>query len=318
MPVVTESTPPTYRLTEEQALLRDAVRVIADERVAPRAAEIDRTGEFPQDLRQLLAAQDILALPFPVEHGGLGGELLSLCLAIEQLSRACATTGLILAVQELGSLPLLLGGTPEQQARWVPRLASGEQLIAFALTEAEAGSDVAAIRTQAVRDGDDYLLTGSKRFISHGSVADLITVFAVTDPGPDTSRHERLSCFIVEVPTDGFAVGSAVRIYLRPEDRHIEGNLDVTRYLHRGHSLISFCLLSSFSRWLVLGRSHRLGLSAPLEASHPRYTRFGHCCFSAFTRIWSTRRAQALQTERGHPRGAQPARRQVRWRLSPR
>ena len=202
--MVTESTPPTYRLTEEQALLRDAVRVIADERVAPRAAEIDRTGEFPQDLRQLLAAQDILALPFPVEHGGLGGELLSLCLAIEQLSRACATTGLILAVQELGSLPLLLGGTPEQQARWVPRLASGEQLIAFALTEAEAGSDVAAIRTQAVRDGDDYLLTGSKRFISQGSVADLITVFAVTDPAAD--RHHRLSCFIVEVPTDGFAV----------------------------------------------------------------------------------------------------------------
>ena len=204
MPVVTESTPPTYRLTEEQALLRDAVREIADERVAPRAAEIDRTAEFPQDLRQLLAAQDILALPFPVEHGGLGGELLSLCLAIEQLSRACATTGLILAVQELGSLPLLLGGTPEQQARWVPRLASGEQLIAFALTEAEAGSDVAAIRTQAVRDGDDYLLTGSKRFISQGSVADLVTVFAVTDPA--AGGHHRLSCFIVEVPADGFAV----------------------------------------------------------------------------------------------------------------
>ena len=202
--MVTASTPPTYRLTEEQTLLRDAVRVIADERVAPRAAEIDRTGAFPEDLRGLLAAQDILALPFPVEHGGLGGELLSLCLAIEQLSRACATTGLILAVQELGSLPLLLAGTAEQQARWVPRLASGEQLIAFALTEADAGSDVAAIRTRAVRDGGDYLITGSKRFISQGSVADLITVFAVTDP--DASRHGRMSCFVVEVPTDGFAV----------------------------------------------------------------------------------------------------------------
>ncbi len=202
--MVTESTPSTYRLTEEQALLRDAVRLIADERVAPRAADIDRTGEFPQDLRELLAAQDILALPFPVEHGGLGGDLLSLCLAIEQLSRACATTGLILAVQELGSLPLLLAGTPEQQARWVPRLASGEHLIAFALTEADAGSDVAAIRTKAIRDGDDYVLSGSKRFISQGSVADLVTVFAVTDP--DAARYDRLSCFIVEVPTDGFAV----------------------------------------------------------------------------------------------------------------
>jgi alkylation response protein AidB-like acyl-CoA dehydrogenase len=193
-----------YRLTEEQELLRDAVRVLADERVAPRAAEIDRSAEFPEDLRQLLAAQDILALPFPTEHGGLGGDLLSLCLAVEQLSRACATTGLILAVQELGALPLLLAGTPEQQARWFPRLASGESLVAFALTEAEAGSDVAATRTRAVRDGDDYVIDGSKRFISHGSVADLITVFAVTDP--EAPRHRRLTCFVVEVPTPGFTV----------------------------------------------------------------------------------------------------------------
>jgi alkylation response protein AidB-like acyl-CoA dehydrogenase len=193
-----------YRLTEEQELLRDAVRVLADERVAPRAAEIDRRAEFPEDLRQLLAAQDILALPFPTEHGGLGGDLLSLCLAVEQLSRACATTGLILAVQELGALPLLLAGTPEQQARWFPRLASGESLVAFALTEAEAGSDVAATRTRAVRDGDDYVIDGSKRFISHGSVADLITVFAVTDP--EAPRHRRLTCFVVEVPTPGFTV----------------------------------------------------------------------------------------------------------------
>jgi alkylation response protein AidB-like acyl-CoA dehydrogenase len=204
MPMVTASTPPTYRLTEEQVLLRDAVAVIADERVAPRAGEIDRTGEFPEDLRQLLASQDILALPFPEEYGGLGGELLSVCLAIEQLSRACATTGLILAVQELASLPILIAGADEQRARWLPGLASGEQLIAFALTEAEAGSDVTATRTRAVRDGDEYVLTGTKRFISHGSVADLVTVFAVTDP--DAPRHARLSCFVVEVPTDGFAV----------------------------------------------------------------------------------------------------------------
>jgi alkylation response protein AidB-like acyl-CoA dehydrogenase len=205
MPTVTASTPPTYRLTEEQELLRDAVRVIADERVAPRAAEIDKTAEFPQDMRELLATQDILALPFPAEYGGLGGELLSVCLAIEQLSRACATTGLIVAVQELSSLPLLLAGTDEQKARWFPKLASGEHLIAFALTEAEAGSDAAAIRTRAVRDGDDYVITGSKRFISHGSVADLITVFAATDPEA-TRPHQRLSCFIVEVPTPGFSV----------------------------------------------------------------------------------------------------------------
>jgi alkylation response protein AidB-like acyl-CoA dehydrogenase len=194
----------TYRLTEDQALLREAVRVLADEQVAPRAAEIDRTGEFPEDLRQLLAAQDILSLPFPEEYGGLGGDLLTVCLAVEQLSRACATTGLILAAHELGALPILLAGSPEQQTRWVPRLASGEQLICFALTEAEAGSDVAAARTRAIRDGDDYRVTGSKRFITHGSVADLVVVFAVTDP--EAPRHRRLTCFVVEVPTPGFAV----------------------------------------------------------------------------------------------------------------
>jgi len=193
-----------YQLTEEQQLLRDAVRVLADERVAPRAAEIDRTSEFPQDLRELLAAQDILALPFPLEHGGLGGDLLTVCLAVEQLSRACATTGLILAAHELGALPIILAGTPEQQTRWLPRLATGEWLVAFALTEAEAGSDAAAARTRATRDGDDYLLDGSKRFITHGSVADLITVFAVTDSA--APRHRRLSCFALEVPATGFSV----------------------------------------------------------------------------------------------------------------
>jgi alkylation response protein AidB-like acyl-CoA dehydrogenase len=194
----------TYRLTEDQALLREAVRVLADEQVAPRAAEIDRRGEFPEDMRQLLAAQDILAIPFPEEHGGLGGDLLTLCLAVEQLSRACATTGLILAAHELGALPILLAGTPEQRARWVPRLASGETLICFALTEAEAGSDAAAARTRAIRDGDAYRISGSKRFITHGSVADLVTVFAVTDP--EAPRHRRLTCFVLEVPTPGFGV----------------------------------------------------------------------------------------------------------------
>jgi alkylation response protein AidB-like acyl-CoA dehydrogenase len=205
MPVVTASTAPAYRLTDEQILLRDAVRTLADAQVAPRAAAIDRDETFPQDLRELLSKQDILALPFPAEHGGIGADLLTVCLAIEQLSRACATTGLILAVQALGALPLLNAGSPGQQARWIPRLASGEHLIAFALTEAEAGSDASGIKTRAVRDGDDYVITGSKRFITHGSVADLITVFAVTDPDP-AAGHRRLSCFIVEVPTPGFEV----------------------------------------------------------------------------------------------------------------
>jgi alkylation response protein AidB-like acyl-CoA dehydrogenase len=211
---VTEPTPAapaagTYRLTEEQQMLRDAVRVLADEQIAPRAAEIDRSGEFPWDVKELLASHDILGLPFPVEYGGLGGELLTVCLAVEQISRVCATSGLILAVQELGALPILLAGTDEQKQRWLPDLAAGRTLIAFALTEAEAGSDPAATRTGARRDGDDWIIDGAKRFISQGSVADLVVVFARTDDveaTAETPRHRRLTTFIVEKDAPGFSV----------------------------------------------------------------------------------------------------------------
>jgi alkylation response protein AidB-like acyl-CoA dehydrogenase len=198
-----------YRLTEDQAALRDAVRVLADEQIAPRAAEIDRTAEFPWDVKELLASHDVLSLPFPEQYGGLGGDLLTVCLAVEQISRVCATSGLILAVHELASLPLLLAGNEEQRERWFPGLASGERLIAFALTEAEAGSDVAAARTRARRDEatGDWLIDGSKRFISQGSVADLIVVFAATaEDGADTPRHRRLTCFVVEKDMPGFGV----------------------------------------------------------------------------------------------------------------
>jgi alkylation response protein AidB-like acyl-CoA dehydrogenase len=202
--------PGTYRLTEEQLMLRDAVRVLADEQIQPRAAEIDRTAEFPWDVKDLLASHDILGLPFPEKHGGLGGHLLTVCLAVEQISRVCATSGLILAVQELGALPLLLAGNDEQKRRWFPDLAAGRTLIAFALTEAEAGSDAVAARTRARRDGDDWVIDGSKRFISQGSVADLVTVFAATDDaggeGAETPRHRRLTCFVVEKGMDGFGV----------------------------------------------------------------------------------------------------------------
>jgi alkylation response protein AidB-like acyl-CoA dehydrogenase len=201
---VTESTGATYRLTEEQVLLRDTLRELAHEQIAPRAAEIDRSGEFPEDIRQLLASQDVLALPYPVEHGGLGADLLTQCLAIEQIARACVTSSLILSVQALASLPLLLAGTPEQHKRFIPNLASGKTLAAFALTEPEAGSDAASLRTRATRDGDGYRISGTKRFITNGSVAGHMTVFAVTDP--EAKRHQRISCFAVEVPAEGFKV----------------------------------------------------------------------------------------------------------------
>jgi alkylation response protein AidB-like acyl-CoA dehydrogenase len=195
----------SVRLTEEQILLRDAVRVLADEQIGPRAAEIDQRGEFPEDVRRLLANHDILAIPFAERHGGLDGDLLTLCLAIEQISRVCATSGLILAVQALGAIPLQVAGTPEQQDRWLPGLASGDRLIAFALTEADAGSDPSAIRTRAVRDGDEYVIDGSKRFISHASVADEVVVFAVTNPEADRPSR-RLSAILVETNLPGFKV----------------------------------------------------------------------------------------------------------------
>ena len=201
---MTASPAPTYRLSAEQVLLRDTIRELAEERIAPRAAEVDRTAEFPEDIRQLLADHEILALPFPEAYGGVGADLLTQCLAVEQIARACATSSLILSVHALASTALLLAGTEEQQARLIPDLASGAKLAAFALTEPEAGSDAAATRTRAVRDGDDYVIDGTKRFITNGSVADVITVFAVTNP--EAKKHERMSCFAVEVPTTGFAV----------------------------------------------------------------------------------------------------------------
>jgi alkylation response protein AidB-like acyl-CoA dehydrogenase len=204
---VTASPPATgpVRLTEEHLLLRDAVRVLADERIAPRAPEIDRAGEWPDDVRRLLADQDILAIPFAERHGGLGADLLTLCLAIEQVSRVCATSGLILAVQSLGAIPIQAAGTPEQQDRWLPGLAKGDKLIAFGLTEAEAGSDPSALRTRAVRDGDEYVVSGSKRFISHASVADYVVVFAVTNPEAEKPTR-RLSAIVVETDRPGFKV----------------------------------------------------------------------------------------------------------------
>ncbi len=201
----TATVPGSARLTEEQILLRDAVKVLADEVVAPRAAEIDRTGTWPEDIRQALAAADVFAIPFHERHGGLGADLLTLCLAIEQLSRACATTGLILAVQALGAIPIQAAGTQEQQDRWLPDLAAGRKLIAFGLTEADAGSDPSGIRTRAVRDGDEYVITGSKRFISHGSVADYVVVFAVTNPDAHKPSR-RLSAIVVETDRPGFTV----------------------------------------------------------------------------------------------------------------
>ena len=193
-------------LNADQTALRDAVRELAQEKIQPRAAEIDAKGEFPWDIVKLLAEHDFFAPPFPEQYGGLGADMISTLLVIEELSRVCATSGLIPAVQELGALPLLHGGTDEQKQRWVPDFAAGKKLAAFALTEAGAGSDAANMRTRAARAGDGtWILNGEKRFISQGDVADLIAVFAQTDDGAEARKaHRHVTCFYVEKGTPGF------------------------------------------------------------------------------------------------------------------
>jgi alkylation response protein AidB-like acyl-CoA dehydrogenase len=193
----------TYLPTADHDELRAVVRELATERIAPRAAEIDAKGEFPWDLKELLAQQDLLGTCFSEKHGGTNLDTIAQCILVEELARADATTSLLPIVQKLGALPIILAGTEEQQDRYLPRLASGEWLVAFALTEAAAGSDVAANRMRATADGDDYLLNGSKRFITHGSVANVLTVFALTDPA--AGGRKGMSAFIVETDTPGFA-----------------------------------------------------------------------------------------------------------------
>jgi alkylation response protein AidB-like acyl-CoA dehydrogenase len=190
-------------LTDEQREIRDLVRTLAHERIAPRAAEIDESHEFPWDVVELFRENDIFGLFFDEQYGGLGTGTLLALIAIEEVSKVCATSGLILAVQELGSLGLKLAGTDEQKTRYLPKLASGEWLCAYALTESESGSDSAAMRSTARRDGDEYVLNGSKRFITNAGVAKVYTVFAKTDPD---SAHAGISAFVVEGDTPGFAV----------------------------------------------------------------------------------------------------------------
>ncbi len=191
-------------VTEDEQSLIALIREIGLERIAPRAADIDHSGQFPWDMKELLAQQDILAMPFPAEYGGLDSSELLIVMAIEELARHCATTSLILAVQQLGSMPILLGGNEEQKRKYFPRLASGEWTAAFGLTEAGSGSDSAAMQTKAVRKGDTYILNGSKRFITNGGLAQVNTVFALTESGIGTRG---ISAFIVEKDYPGFAVG---------------------------------------------------------------------------------------------------------------
>jgi alkylation response protein AidB-like acyl-CoA dehydrogenase len=193
-----------YALTQDQRDFRDTIRDIVAARIAPRAAEIDATGEFPRDVRYVLAEHDLLSLPFDERHGGTGTGALMLCVAIEEIAKACASSSLILAVQDLGSLPVRLAGSDELQDRVLPRFASGEWLAAFALSEPDAGSDPGAIRTRARRGDGGWVVGGTKNWISNAGVAGAYVVFAVTDPSVSYSKG--ITAFLVEADSPGFSV----------------------------------------------------------------------------------------------------------------
>jgi len=188
---------------DEQLEVLELVRSLARERIAPRAAAIDASHEFPWDIVELFREHELFALLFDERYGGTGTGTLLMLATIEEIAKACATSALILTVQELGALALKLAGTEEQRERYLPQLASGERLAAYALTEAGSGSDSAAMLTRAVRDGDDYVLDGQKRFITNAGVAGLYTVFAKTDPA---AGHGGITCFLVEAEMPGFEV----------------------------------------------------------------------------------------------------------------
>jgi len=191
----------SWQLSDEQLMIRETVREAAQDRIAPRAREVDETCEFPMDWVELYRDLGLFGIPFKPEYGGLSGSALTLAVAVEELSKVDATAGLILAVQALAGYPFNIAASEEQKQKWIPRMASGEHLAAYALTETGSGSDAASMRTRAVKKGNSYLLNGSKIFITHGNVADVVVVFAVTDPAAGSRGH---SAFIVERKSDGF------------------------------------------------------------------------------------------------------------------
>ncbi len=196
-----------YTIPEEHLDFRNTIREIAQERVAPRAAEIDEQAEYPHDLRRLLAEQDILGLPFEIEHGGTGTGTLMLNMAVEEIAKACASTALILMIQELGTLPIKLFGSEELKNRFLPRCATGEWSPAFALSEPDAGSDPGGMTTRAVPSdsGDEWVIDGTKNWITNLGIADFYVVFAVTDREAGHSRG--ITAFVVEADRPGFSVG---------------------------------------------------------------------------------------------------------------
>jgi len=193
-----------YFLSEEQEMIKDLVKQIAQEKIAPVAIELDEKGEFPWELMKIFAQSDLFAIFVPEEYGGLGKGILDLCIIIEELSKACAGVAVSYAASALGAYPIILFGSEEQKKKYLPQIAKGEKLTAFALTESDAGSDAGSIRTTAVRDGDEYILNRNKQWITNGGEAEIYTVIAITDR---TRGSRGASAFMVEKGTTGFSFG---------------------------------------------------------------------------------------------------------------
>lgn len=193
-----------YSLSEEQKIIQGLSRKIAQEKIRPVAKELDEKSEFPYDIMKVLSESDLFGVYLPEEFGGFGGGVFELCIVTEELSRACGGIAVCFAASALGTYPIFLYGNEEQKKKYLPDLASGKKLAAFALTESEAGSDASSIATTAKKEGDYYVLNGSKHFITNGSVAEVYIVIAKTNK----SKGARgTSAFIVEKGTDGFSFG---------------------------------------------------------------------------------------------------------------
>ena len=198
---------PAFALSEEHEALREAVRALADDKIAPRAAEIDRTSEFPWDVYEALVKADLQAVHIPEAYGGGGADAIATAIVIEEVARACASSSLIPAVNKLGTVPLLLAASEERgvKARYLAPVARGEAMFSYALSEPEAGSDAAAMKTKAVRTDSGYLLNGVKRWITNAGVSKYYTVMAVTDPSADANG---ISAFVLEDGDPGFSFGA--------------------------------------------------------------------------------------------------------------
>ncbi|CAO0820874.1 Acyl-CoA dehydrogenase, short-chain specific [Desulfarculales bacterium] len=195
-----------YDLTEEQIMLRDTVRRIAQEQLSPGAAARDAKGEFAWDTVEIFRENGLFGCDFKEEYGGAEMGILAFCLAVEEVAKVCGSSAVILLVHELGSMPMMLAASLEQKKKWFPGLASGEHLVAFGLTEPGAGSDVAGLRTKAVKKGDNYIINGSKQFISHADVAQYVCVAAQTDL-TKAPHKGGVSIIVVEKGTPGFSIG---------------------------------------------------------------------------------------------------------------